>query len=248
MTKLEKNILCLLSLACAIFVNAYAADFPFIGNINADNINLRSQASTNSESLARLKKETKITVSGERFDWYKVYLPKTVLCFINRKYVKNGIVAAERVNLRSSPSQEADILGQASKGLEVEIIKTEPGWYGISAPQGHTFGWVHKKFVGYYSQVNPEPEKIEESAQNDKELKEGTPLASGILKPMGIFFKRRGSHKLIKDGKIIYYLKSEKKELLNNYSGYSVNVFGNILELPGQKISLIAVDRVEPVK
>lgn len=248
MTKLKKYICCSLFLACATAVNTYAADFPFIGNINGDSINLRSQASTNSASLTKLKKETKITVSGERFDWYKVSLPKTVLCFINRKYVKNGVVVADRVNLRASASQEAEILGQANKGMEVEIVKTEAEWYGISVPDGHAFGWVHKKFVDYHSQVNPEPEKIEEAAQNDNVLKENTPLASGTIKPMGIFFRRKGTHKLIKDGKIIYYLKSENKSLLNNFSGYNANIFGNILELPGQKIPLIAVDKVEPVK
>lgn len=230
--------------------------FPFIGIINSEGINLRSGPNTTSESLSKLNKETKVKVVSERFDWYRVSLPNTVRCFINSRYIKDGVVIADKVNLRASAGQDSAILGQVDKGVNVEIIKTEPewpatntlsDWYAIAAPQDLAFGWVHKKFVDYYSEVITEPVKIETPVA--EEIKEKIrPLACGIIRPMGIFFKRRGSHRLIVGGKTAYYLKSENKELLNSFTGYTVNIFGIITEIPGQKILLINVNKIEVVQ
>ena len=74
------------------------------------------------------------------------------------------------------------------------------------------------------------------------------PIATGIIKPMGIFFKRRGTHRLIVDGKTAYYLRADDKDLLNNYSGYKVNIFGQKIDTPSQKIPLIAVEKIEIIK
>ena len=124
----------------------------------------------------------------------------------------------------------------------MRIVKAEPDWYGIYAPQ-EAFGWVHKKFIDYYSEFNAGV------IDTGKDLPQvAPPIATGIIKPMGIFFKRRGTHRLIVDGKTAYYLRADDKDLLNNYSGYKVNIFGKTIEFPGQKIPLITVHKVEAVK
>lgn len=228
---------------------AHSSEFPFLGRVNSDGINLRAAPNVRAESIAKLKRETKLKVLSERFDWYKVNLPKTAVCFISRKYVKfstlmnEGIVTADKVNLRAKPSQNAAIIGQINKDQIVRIIKAEPDWYAISAPQDEAFGWVHKKFIDYYSEFNAG------FVDRQDELPQiSPPIATGIIKPMGIFFKRRGTHRLIIDGKTAYYLRADDKELLNNYSGYKVNIFGKTIEFPSQKIPLITVNKVEAVK
>lgn len=241
--KMKKAIgFLVLGFFCASAV--YAAGFPFSGKVNSDNINLRAEPSVNSESITRLKEGSRVKVIAERFDWYKICLPQNTICFVSRKYVKGGMITADKVNLRALPSESAAILGQVNKEEKVEIVKTELEWYGILAPFESAFGWVHKKFIDYYVE---EIKRGIEPKEGNKEEKI-TPLACGIIKPMGIFYKRRGSHKLIIGGKIAYYLQSEDKSLLDNYSGYKANIFGKRIETPGQKTPLVTVEKVEIIQ
>lgn len=250
---MRKFFLLLVTSFC-FFASAYSSEFPFLGRVNSDGINLRAGPNVRAESIAKLKRETKLKVLSERFDWYKVNLPKTSVCFINRKYVKSstlmneGIVTADKVNLRALASQNAAIIGQINKEQIVRIVKAEPDWYGIYAPQ-EAFGWVHKKFIDYYSEFNAGVVDRVDRVDRGEELPQvAPPIATGIIKPMGIFFRRRGTHRLIVDGKTAYYLRTDDKGLLNNYSGYKVNIFGKTIEFPGQKIPLITVNKVEAVK
>ena len=253
-----REFLSLLVISFCFFALAHSSEFPFLGKVNSDGINLRAEPNVRTESIAKLKRETKLKVLSERFDWYKVNLPKTAVCFINRKYVKSstlaneGIVTADKVNLRALPSQNAAIIGQINKDQIFRIVKAEPDWYAIYAPQ-EAFGWVHKKFIDYYSEFNAgvvdTRENLPQEELNKKQAKiEISPVAAGLIKPMGIFFKRRGTHRLIVDGKTAYYLRADDKDLLNNYSGYKVNIFGQKIDTPSKKIPLIAVEKIEIIK
>jgi len=238
-------------------VDTSAGEFPFQGKLTSNDINLRAGPNTSYESLDKLQKEAKVDVLTQRYDWYKIALPKTTSCFISRKFLKRtstkkGIVTGNMVNLRAKPSEDASIIGKINADYVVRVIKAHPEWYEIAGVGDVASGWMHKKFV---ARSTPEPEVIvvppntEEKAikAEVKEEHKPRPIARGKIRSMGIFFRRKGSHKLVIDGRLKYYLKGERK-YLNRFVGYNVNIFGKIVDGKNQKIPLIEVERVEIIK
>lgn len=217
-----------------LFCNLLRAleNFPFTGLITQDNINVRSGANINFEPLCKLSLNEKVTVVGKSYSWYKIVLPKEAACFISDRYLKvedsNGLVTGNRVNIRAKPSEGASILAQVNKGDSVKVIKKFGQWYAIE-PRENCFGWVHENFVKFYSdkpiataQIEP-PEKKE--LITDSAAIENTISAVGIIKPMGRFFNRQGTHKLLSDGKIVYLLSGDKNKL-DSFINYRVKVVG----------------------
>ena len=252
-----KKCFAILTLIFAVTSNAFALDFPFQGKTTSDNINLRAGPNTSYKPLDKLQKETLVRVIARRYDWYKISLPKTTGCFISRKFLKRvgakkGIVTGNRVNLRAGPSENTPIIGKVDTGYAATVIKVHPEWYEIAGVGDVAFGWLHKKFVERAAdepEIIATPLKKEEAAMKAGAKKEITPrpIARGRIRAMGIFFRRKGSHKLIIDGKLAYYLKGERKTL-NRFIGCDVNIFGKVTAGKNQKIPLIQVERVEKIK
>jgi uncharacterized protein YraI len=62
---------------------------------------------------------------------------------------KAGIVAIPKLNVRSSPSTSAAIVGKLDRGAQVQIVGSQPGWLQIvysAGPGGR--GWVSAAYVG----------------------------------------------------------------------------------------------------
>jgi len=238
--------------------NSYGQDFPFSGRINSDNINLRSGPNTNYESLDSLSKNTKVKVVAEKFGWYKIAPPKSTAYFISADYVKKsspgeGIITGDNVNIRAKPGLSATIIGSLKQGVKIEIKNVHGGWYEIYAPENSVYAWVFKKFITYdppaQEEIPPKEEKqLQVSITKLRAKAANSPIASGKIKPMGIFFRRKGSHKLMINDETAYYLKGDKKAL-NRFAGYRVNLYGKIdPDTANGGIPVIEVERIEPVQ
>jgi len=58
----------------------------------------------------------------------------------------SGTVTAGSLNLRSSPSPRARVLGSYARSTEVVIVGEQGGWLEVQTPDGRT-GWMSGKFV-----------------------------------------------------------------------------------------------------
>lgn len=140
-------------------------EYPYLGLITRNDINVRSGASVNFETICKLSKNDKVSVVGKSYDWYKIILPKGATCFVNEKYLsiedsvgssgsmRAGFVTGDRVNVRAKPGENFSIVGRLNKGDKVKIVKKTGEWYGIE-PTESCFGWVHSKFVSFYAELN----------------------------------------------------------------------------------------------
>lgn len=122
-----------------------------IGKVNADNINVRADATASSKIICTLSYNDTIEVIGEAYGWYRIRLPKHTNAFIRKDLVitinnKTARVAKERANIRLGANENAIILGKASKDEQLNIIEDLGDWYRIEPPKD-TFGWTHKKFI-----------------------------------------------------------------------------------------------------
>lgn len=150
--KLSRKISLLALLILFSFdISSAQESLSFQGKINADNINVRSDATVSSEIICALKKNDRVEVVSLFYEWYKIRLPKSAPSFIKKNLVSNSdgktaIVAKDNVNIRLSPNESCPIIGKANKNQIINIVADKGDWYRIE-PVDNSFGWVHKKFV-----------------------------------------------------------------------------------------------------
>ncbi|MCX5696091.1 MAG: SH3 domain-containing protein [Candidatus Omnitrophica bacterium] len=256
---LKVSSLVLASLAL-FFSFCCAEDLPFSGEINADNINLRADATTTAAVLSVLDKGERLEVILEQYEWYKVRLPKSLALYIKKslatciKYTESqpaapttlsikqcvsAKVLGERVNIRSKPSESAPIVGVADRNEIVNVISELGDWYKIE-PIQNSFGWVHKRFINKASVLT--------SAQTLKPAQdeESNILLVGTVKPYGVVFMRSATHKLLTADNQIFLLKGNRSTL-NALNHQKVKVIGKIISATGAKYPIIEVKIIEVV-
>ena len=136
-----------------------AEDFPFLGEINSDRVNIRAGQHMNFEKVCRLSKGAQVVVVEKSYSWCKIKLPAESNSFISRDYVqllddKTGLVTGNRVNIRAGQNSNSSSLGQAKKGTTVKILEKFPGWYKIEPVEG-TYGWVSEQYITFKSNQVP---------------------------------------------------------------------------------------------
>jgi len=237
--------------ACLSFGGyAFSEEFAeFIGKVNANNINVRVDATTGAPIACTLARGQLIEVVRESYDWYKIRLPKTAPSYIKKSLVQcidrdvsasepfkclNGKVTAEKVNVRLGPSEDSWILGKADKSTIVNILGEKNSWYKIE-PVHQSFGWIHKKFVDKAQAAVTEPVQAKSA---------GLLVIEGVVSPYGVVLWRQATHKLITPENKIYYLKGNRKGL-NSLNYHKVKVTGKLVTAPENKHPIIEVALIE---
>jgi len=210
--------------------------FPFIGEVKVEKVNVRAGGNINFESIFKLNKGDRLVVVDKKYNWYKIELPKGAICYISSNYVQHrdnnlGVVTADKVNLRARAGETFSILEQLNKGDEVKIIAKINDWFKIAAPD-NCFGWVHDKFLSFYSDIIEEEELeiIEAPLELVERQKEYGFEATGTIKSIFCLFDCKGTHKLLDaDNKTICFLRGDQSEL-NGIVGSQVQIFGDIVD------------------
>lgn len=255
-----------LAILALVFNFVYAKEAQFCGEIKAKNINVRLDATTTAAVLAVLEKGEWVEVVLERYDWYKIRLPKSLPVYIKKnladctKYTKDSSllstgsaikqclsakVSANRVNIRAKPSESAPIVGIAAKDEIVNII-SEPGdWYKIK-PTQNSFGWVHKKFIHKVSPL-ASPSNTSQLTQDiisALEAPESNAVFTGIVMPYGVVLMRQATHKLVTADNKIFLLKGNRASL-NSLNRKKVKVVGKIISPAQAKYPLLEIKIIE---
>src|SRR5581483_8582535 len=114
--------------------------------VDANHVNVRGQPKLNSEIVARLAKDQKVTVleeitrnnSGpdEPSAWAKIILPSEVHVWVNNTYSDPNAktVKPKKLNLRSGPGENFSVLGRMERGEAVNQVSAKGDWLEIEAP------------------------------------------------------------------------------------------------------------------
>lgn len=121
------------------------------GEIVGSGIHMRTDARITAPSLGKLKEGTIITILQEKYEWYKIILPKGFSCWAMTQYLKplsdNFVsVDATNLNLRLGPSLDAAIIGIAKKDSTLVLAAKRNKWSKLDC-HPYARAWVHKKFV-----------------------------------------------------------------------------------------------------
>lgn len=122
-----------------------------------DNVNVRGQASINSEVVGKLKKGDQITLletvtlkkpkQDEPSQWYRIALPSAISVWVNSSYLdESGAVKPNRLNMRGGPGENYSIVGRLEKGATVKALDTKSGWTKIEPPT-NAFAFVAAHLV-----------------------------------------------------------------------------------------------------
>lgn len=143
--------------------------------VKASRVNVRGQATLNSEVVTQLREGESIKVleqitlekpgPGEPAVWAKIALPANTPVWVSAQFVKEGEVSGTRLNIRSGPGENYSIIGRIDKGAKVQTIRTVDDWMEIVAPEG-TYAFVSVDLLDIKG--SPEVAKTETKPKDTK--------------------------------------------------------------------------------
>ncbi|WP_193352127.1 SH3 domain-containing protein, partial [Bacillus bingmayongensis] len=137
--------------ASLVSTNAFAQD-ENSATVNATNLNIREQPTTQSKVVGKVKQGTTVQVLGKEKEWAKIshdgkegYVSLQFLKMkvsepnvetkqqltINSEQKETGVVTATRLNVRNSPVLGNSIIGHVTKNEKVTVLGKANGWAKI---------------------------------------------------------------------------------------------------------------------
>ncbi len=247
---MKKTIQIVLIVCFQVYSLCFAAEpggNAFSGTVNRDNINVRADANTTSPIICQLNKNSAVEVVFEKYDWYKIKLPKNAACYVKKELVepidnKTARVSRENVNIRLLPSESSPIIGKINANEIITLLSDDGQWYKIKATD-NTFGWVNKKFI---AKTAPE---IQIASKLNTPFSQATPVnedivVEGIIEPYGKVINRIATHKLVTKDYDIYLLKGNPANL-NALTYHKVRITGKAIPSSKQKYPVIEITKTE---
>ncbi|MGE7884230.1 SH3 domain-containing protein, partial [Bacillus sp. NPDC094077] len=137
----------------ASFISTHAfAESDNLATVNATNLNIREQPTTQGKVIGTVKQGTIVQVLGQEKEWAKIshngkegYVTLQFLGFsnknpnveqkqqltINNGQKEEGIVTATRLNVRNSPVLGSSMIGYVQKNEKVKVLGKANGWAKI---------------------------------------------------------------------------------------------------------------------
>lgn len=144
---LTKTITAGCVLAIAMASTAYASN---LARVTATSVNLRSYNSTEARILGSANMGDTLTITGNANNgWFKISKPGLNEAFISAEYISiyqtDATCIEENVNVRTSPSPTATVIGTAKKGQVFVTSGKNGDWYQINF-NGNT-GYIHSDYM-----------------------------------------------------------------------------------------------------
>jgi len=139
--------------------------FPYIAEMNGDNIYIRSGPGTNFYHCGKLNKGDKVTVVGKQFSWARIVPPPGSFSWIAMQYVRInpndpavGIVTGDNVRVYAGsdyvkPLYSTTLQGKLNKGEEVKLLGEQMEDYYKISPPPFAYLWVSTNFTSPLKQL-----------------------------------------------------------------------------------------------
>ena len=148
-----------------------------------DYVNIRAQASKDSEAVGKLYRKNVGTVLEEKNGWYKIE-SGNVKGWVKGEYVAVGdekkikkagrrvaIVNTETLFVRKGASTDESVIDMVPEGEDLTVVdESIDGWVGVSVDEGD--GYVSAEFVELKTEYTYAESKEEEAARLKKEEEE----------------------------------------------------------------------------
>jgi hypothetical protein len=245
------------------------------GKVLKDKSNIRARPAINAEVVVQVNKGDTVEVlerkSADGREWLQILLPETAECYVSSKFVRDGAVIGDNVNVRCGPGASYKDVGKISKGESVTVVGTKGEWTQIK-PTSHCTGWISAGLVEMAQQpiappatppmsrmpeivtppvALPPPASGPVKQTEPAEMKTQYVVKDGILNEVRRETNPLASYELRteeiggRDYRIAYLDTTESN--LARYEGKHVRVMGNERWTKGERYPVIVVERVEMV-
>ncbi len=157
--KLLMILLATVSMACA-----QSNIYPRV-KVIGDRVSLRPEPHTDCEVLDRAMRGEELIYINQTNDWIAVQAPSNLNFWVFGEYVDNGVVLPKKLNVRSGPSQNYNVVTIALRDEELQVRGEFNGWLKIAPPKGSRV-WISADFTEIIEapkpKVVPEPEAVPE--------------------------------------------------------------------------------------
>lgn len=163
------------------------------GEITANDVYVRSGASTNHYTICKLNAGDRVTVVGEEGEWYEILPPPGSFSLISGDFVdsadsKTGVVNGDNVRVRAGSSLNENkytVQTMLNKGTTVSILGANPdGFLRIAPPPGATV-WVSKAYVAMLGSAAMGTDNIDDAPVVEPKAKPSTVLGAPTAPPSG---------------------------------------------------------------
>src|SRR5690606_27647111 len=109
---------------------------PFTGKILANKVRVRSKPDLESHVIKQLSKGDLLLITGEEGEFWAVQPPSGTKAYVFRTYILDGVVEANRVNVRLEPHIDAPIIARLRTGERVKgnVCPMNHKWLEIEPP------------------------------------------------------------------------------------------------------------------
>ncbi len=126
--------------------------FPLEGEIAVERLNVRMFPKSDQQSIITtvLGQGEKVTIVGEKDDFYQILPPRGSTAWVFGRNVKrdgaSGVATASDVPVRLDSRVNADVVATLKQGEAVKVVAEHMGWFKIEAPAAVKY-FVGKKYV-----------------------------------------------------------------------------------------------------
>lgn len=139
---------------CPALGQVGSASTSVVGEINSNDVYVRSGDSLNHYTVCKLSAGDKVSIRSERGEWYEIVPPAGNFSLISGDYVdradNKGTVNGNNVRVRAGSllsDNKYTVQSMLNKGDTVTIVGVNPdGFLRIEPPSGATL-WINKQFV-----------------------------------------------------------------------------------------------------
>jgi len=117
----------------------------FTGKVRGTRVRLRTQPTLEAAIVSQLHNSELFIVQGETDEFYAIKPPEGTKAYVHRKFVLDGEIDGQRVNVRLNPDLNSPVLATLNTGDKVKG-RVKGKWLEIEAPKETRF-YVYKDYV-----------------------------------------------------------------------------------------------------
>ncbi len=234
------------------------------GVITGERVNVRAGEGTNFNVIGQLNPKDRVEIIRGAKEWVQIYPYKNCFAWVHKDFIKRSGPAKIYIENEAKKREGFKFLLEAekfekqniaaalkNKNLSPIIQKYKVIIRDFAQSPANERARLHIERLRKIKMQLKKQEAQKKVVQKKEEEKKGLvsqrkskPIAQGKITEAGKFFNRPGTHRLVKDGKTHYFLKSNTVNI-NDYIYHQVQVWGKIKSSKKSKIPVIEVDYIK---
>ena len=148
----------LLFFAAVATVGAQTNDVAKV-RVTGDRVSLRATPNLDGELLDRAMRGEEMVYFQHTNGWVAVQAPESLNFWVAEQYIENGVVKPEKLNVRSGPSLNYNVVAVVNQGDLLSLRGEFNTWLKIAPPIG-SYVWISEDYVDIIEPAKPEPSPI----------------------------------------------------------------------------------------